>query len=236
MRTLVGILSLLGWAAAVGQAQIVFDEKLVVIKAKPDDELVVAEFPFTVKGDRPVTILEYDAPCSCLEAKISEGKLTWKPGERGVVKGEFKIASTFKGVVDKNIKLRMREQRLPETLTVRVDIPVLVEIDPPNLFWEVGQPVEPKTIDINIKHEDPIKILKVEQSNENFDLDLARDENTGNYKLTVTPKKAERPEFGLVRIQTDSEFTRHQNYQVFTVVRRPRPATPPGQRRRPPVR
>ena len=35
-------------------------------------------------------ILAFEAPCTCLEAKISDnGKLVWKPGEKGTVKGLF---------------------------------------------------------------------------------------------------------------------------------------------------
>ena len=50
-------------------------------------ELETEEFSFKVEGDKEIEIAEYDAPCSCLEAKISDGgRLRWKPGETGMVK------------------------------------------------------------------------------------------------------------------------------------------------------
>ena len=60
-------------------ARMVFEETLIELQLGPDEVKAEAEFPFKVAGDKEIEIAEYDAPCSCLEAKISDGgRLRWK--------------------------------------------------------------------------------------------------------------------------------------------------------------
>ena len=97
------IVSLVMMVCAVGMAslpaQLVFEKSLIERTPHPDDTTVSVDFAFKVAGDQVVEIAEFDAPCSCLEAKISDnGRLRWKPGESGVVKGVFALG-TFTGTV-----------------------------------------------------------------------------------------------------------------------------------------
>ncbi len=213
--------------------QMVFEKQLVEVQGKPDDNIVTAEFPFTIKGDQPITIKQYEAVCSCLAAEISEdGKLVWKPGEKGTVKGIFKMG-TFKGTVDKLIVLRLAEQAAPVKLTVRVHIPVLVEIDPPTLFWDLEGEAKPQKFQIKVKHDKPIKITDISGTNEQFGHEFKTIKEGREYEVVVTPKTVRTRAFGLLRIRTDCEFKNHQSVQGFLVVRRPKPVPPAGGKRGP---
>ena len=64
------ILALLAVPSFAGE--FVFDTNEISMKLPPDQDRLSVEFPFTVKGDTPVTIKEYQAACSCLSAEISD--------------------------------------------------------------------------------------------------------------------------------------------------------------------
>ena len=226
-----GIATLLSLALVTVPAlygQMIFEKSLIEVQAKPDDELVSAAFHFTIQGKDPVTITEYEAACSCLSAEISEGgKLVWKPCEKGVVRGKFKMG-TFKGTVDKHIVLRIKGRARPLTLTVRVNIPVLFNIEPPTLFWDLNGPPQPKSFKIKVKHDKPIKITEISGTNEQFTHEVKTIKEGWAYEIVVTPKTVAKRAFGLLRIRTDCEFKKHQSCQGFLVVRRPKPGPAAG--------
>ena len=208
------------------QGQMVFEKNLIEVQAKPDDEVVSAEFRFTVQGENPVTITEYEAACSCLSAEISEGgKLVWKPGETGVVRGKFKMG-TFKGTVDKLIVLRIQGRARPLKLTVRVNIPVLFDLHPPTLFWDLNGEAKAQSFKIKVKHDKPIKITGITGTNDQFEHEARTIKEGWEYEIVVTPKNVTQRAFGLLRIRTDCKIKKHQSSQGFLVVRRPKPAAP----------
>lgn len=222
MRKLI-ILAVAAAAITAVNAQMVFDTKFMEVKAAPDDETVTADFPFTIKGSDPVTIAEYDAPCSCLEAKISDGgKLTWKPGETGTVKGIFRIGK-LPAVVDKEILLRFKGERLPVKLTIRLHSPILFEVSPPTLFWDQGGEGGAQVFKIKVNHDKPIKITEISGTNEQFDHEVKTIKEGWEYELTVTPKSVKDRAFGMIRIRNDSEYKRHQSASAYVVIRRPQP-------------
>ncbi len=94
------ILAVMAVGTVVCPGQLLFENSLKELTVTPDVETATVDFPFTV-GPKGAEILAFEAPCTCLEAKISDnGKLLWKPGEKGTVKGLFSVG-TMKGKVDK---------------------------------------------------------------------------------------------------------------------------------------
>jgi hypothetical protein len=219
------MLAVLAAGTVASPAQLVFKEKLKELTVTPDMETATVDFPFTV-GPNGAEITAFDAPCTCLEAKISDnGKLVWKPGEKGVVKGLFSMGN-LKGKTDKMIVLRMKSPTLPIVkLVLRLNIPELVKITPgPTLFWDQGGKADTKTFKLTVQHDEPIHIVDTSGTNENFAFELKTIRKGWEYELVVTPKSLVNRAFGLIRIRTDSEFAKHQRYQCFVVVRRPQGA------------
>ena len=206
----------------VAQAGLVFPEKLKEVHAPPDAHLVTVDFAFTNQGDKPVTIQKYDAACSCIGAKIKGGKLTYDPGEKGLIRTTFSLGN-FSGVIDKSLQIWVEgdpKDKPSITLTVRVHIPELVKIEPKTLKWTVGEAPTPKSLTIKMNFEKPIKVLKINGSNENFTQKLETIEEGKEYRVVVTPVSTDTPGIGVLRIETDCPIARHRIRQAFFVVRR----------------
>ncbi len=209
-------------AAGPARAELVFPELLKEAHAPPDARTVTVDFPFSNKGDKPVVIKKYDAACSCIGAQIKGGKLTYAPGEKGLIRTTFGLGN-FSGVIDKSLQLWVdgdAKDKPSFTLTVRVHIPELVKIEPKTLKWSVGEAPTPKSITIKMDFEKPIKILAVSGSNENFTQKLETVRDGEEYRLTVTPADTSTPGIGVLRTETDCPIARHRIRQAFLIVRR----------------
>lgn len=222
MRTpLLIIVCALLWAPSL-YGQFSFEKKMIELSLSPETDRLSVDFPFTVKGKKAVTIKEYESACSCLSAEISNGgKLTWQPGESGVVKGNFKLG-TIKGTIEKEIILRIEGEPKPVRLMARLHIPELFKIEPPTLFWDLNGDGEAQTFKVVVKHDKPIKIKEIAGTNDQFGYELKTIEEGKSYEVKVTPKTVQSRAFGLLRIRNDCEFKKHQSAQAFMVVRTPK--------------
>ena len=219
------LLLLLGFFGTPVFGGLKFDNNVIERAVAADAEKLTVDFPFEVTGDQAVEIKSFDAPCSCLTAEISGGgQLKWKPGEKGVVRGHFELG-TFKGTIEKDIILKLSGQKDVVRLKSVVTIPELLKIEPSIQRWETGGSVEPKSFKITLHDEQPIKILNLIMTNPQFKHEMITVEEGREYQLVVTPKDVGTRTVGRVKIQTDSKFARHQLYQAFVMVQKPK--TPP---------
>ena len=227
------LMGLLAWSSSLAlltAGDLTFEQKTVDLTAAPDQDLVTADFVFKSTGDGPAVIKRYDAPCSCLEAQISDGgRLVWKAGETGTVRGLFKTGN-FRGTVPKQIAILM-DDGVRHELTVNLTIPELLKIEPKTLKWAQDGPLEKKCFEISIDEKEPLKILDISATNpEKFPFELETVEEGKSYKLWVTPTDTKVRGFGLLRIATDSKFKKHQSYQAYAVVTKPRVLEAPTQK------
>lgn len=199
-----------------------FPETQKEIKAPSDAQTVTADFKFTNTSGKTQTITKYDAACSCMAVQISGGKLKYAPGESGVVRAKFELGN-FSGTVDKVVALWLDGDK-PESpslqLNVRVHIPVLVEMEPKTLTWDLNGKGEGQTIEIRMTDENPIEVLRVSSASEEFTHELTEVKKGKHYRLQIKPLNVERPGLAVFRIETSSEIPRHRNQQAFAVVRK----------------
>jgi hypothetical protein len=223
MKIAIGIwMTLAAFAQAAG---LEFKELLKEVKAPGDVSIVTTDFEFTNKSDKPVTIAKTDPGCSCLKVQISGGKLRYAPGESGVVRTTFDMGN-FSGVVDKMVAIWLDNDSADKPslkLTVRVHIPVLVAVDPKTVKWEIGGKAEPHTIQIRMAEGKPIRVTSVKSSSASFSCELKTLEEGKKYDLVVTPLEMRTPGMSIIRIETDSEISKHRTQQAFAVVRKPTP-------------
>jgi hypothetical protein len=213
----------LALAAISHAAGLEFERLLEEVKAPADASTVTADFKFSNKGDKPVTISKSDPGCSCLKVQISGGKLKYAPGESGTVRATFDMGN-FSGTVDKAIGLWLDNasgDRPTMQLTVRIHIPVLVALEPKTVTWDVGAKPESKTIAIRMAEGQTIRVLSVKCSSPIFDHELKTIEEGKKYDLIVTPKSSESPGMGVIRIETDCPISKHRTQQAFAVMRKP---------------
>lgn len=224
MRIIAGIWLLI--AAMAHAAGLEFKELAKEVIAKSNATSVTADFEFTNKGTKPVTIAKSDPGCSCLHVQITGGKLKYAPGESGVIRTTFDMGN-FSGTVDKMVALWLDDDgpNSPSVrLTVKVHIPVLVELDPKTVTWNIGAKPEPKTIHITMAEGKPIQVLNVTSTSESFVTEVKTVEKGRKYDLVITPKVMGNAGIGVLRIETDCEITKHKVQQAFAVVRKPTPA------------
>ena len=204
------------------QAGIEFKSKLIESHAAADAESVYGDYHFKITGDKPIEIEKMDVYCSCLKAQINgDGKLIWKPGESGTIRGVFSKLGNFKGTVDKDIKIYLKgdpKDKPSVNLVFRVHVPVLFEIGQKTNRWTVGAELTEQVIDLTVKSEEPMQVTGIEGTNENFEFAIKTVEEGRKYQLTVRPKSTAVPAYGIIRIMTDCPIPRHAKHQLFCVI------------------
>ena len=214
------------WLGVAGMAfagKLTFPEPVKELKAGPDETKVKVDFPFTNSTDKTVVVKETVGDCSCTSIEISGGKTAYEPGESGVIRLNFDIGAAV-GKVEKGASIWVDgdpKDAPSQRLTMKVDIPVLVEMEPKTLKWHVGQEMEAKTIKFQMHGDKPIHIKSVTPSTENFIQELKTIEDGRSYELVVTPKNLKSKALSIFRVETDCEVSKHRTQQVFAVVSPP---------------
>jgi len=222
MRLLSVVIFLASAAAAV--AGLEFEKKSVDIEAKPADENLPVEFPFTNTSEKSITIQEVTYACSCLAAETD--KEVYAPGEKGVLNAVFKLGS-FTGYQRKAMTIVALEEGTEEAgrtqLMVGVKIPDVIKITPELLSWTVGEEPLPKSFTIEVPHKDPIGIKQITCSRQGFEFELKMLEQGRKYEVSLTPEKTTSPMLGVLKIETDCEIPKHQRQLAFfSIARKPR--------------
>lgn len=210
----------------VSAAGLDFPETIKEIHAPADAKTITADFEFTNRSGKDVTVREYKSTCSCMSVQIKGGKLRYAPGEAGLVRANFDMGN-FSGEVDKVVAIWLDGDPADKpslSLTVRVHIPVLVSMEPKTLKWELNGKAEPQTIRIQMKHSKPIRIRSVNSSSEAFQHDIKTIEEGKSYELIVTPTAINTQGMAVIRVETDCDLEKHRIQQAFAVVRKLTPA------------
>ena len=200
-----------------------FPEIRKEVNAAPNVDIVTSDFEFTNKSDKTVTVIKYDAACSCMSVSIKGSKLRYAPGESGVVRTEFNMGN-FAGAVDKTATLWLDgdpEDKPSLVLTVHVVIPELVSLEPKTVKWELNDAPTPKTVHIKINHSEPIHVLSVTSTSEAYTHALKTVEDGKSYELIVTPMDVKTPSLGIMRVVTDSDIKRFKTQMAFAQVTKP---------------
>jgi hypothetical protein len=197
----------------------------------PPDAASTAEFsvdfPFTNATAAPLTIRKFNCACSGLRSEITGNKLTYAPGESGVLRSFFTVGPA-NGTMSKSVVLWLQddpEETPSATFTARIHVPELVKIEPRTLCWDLGQPAAPQTLRIRIDHEKPILLNKVTCTTENFRHSLRTIEPGKLYEIEAVPVNSAILGLAVLKLETDCPLPRQQLHQAFLVVRKP-PARP----------
>jgi hypothetical protein len=219
------ILVLLLSAALPLSAELTFDAEVKDLNVGADQEEAICDFEFSNDGDAPVEIVRYHASCSCTGVKIKDAKLRYEPGEKGLIRAVFDLKN-LAGDVPKSIQVWLKDDPANQpsiTLSTRIHIPVLVEIQPPTLKWDVSDAAAPeeRVISIQMNGDKPIHITSVESGNQNFQAELKTLEEGRKYELRVKPSSVATPMLGVILMRTDSASPRYAVQRAFAVVRQP---------------
>jgi hypothetical protein len=211
---------------ALVQAGLDFPSTLKEIHAPADAKIVTAEFEFTNRTEKSITVAKVNPTCSCIAVKIKNGKLQYAPGESGLIRAEFDMGN-FSGTVDKVVAIWLdndADDQPSLALTVRVHIPVLISLEPKSVKWSIGGKAEPQTIRITMNHTSPIRVIDAKSSSEDFKLEMKAIEEGKIYDLIVTPVDLTSAGLAVLRIETDCALAKYRTQQAFGIIRKPSPA------------
>jgi hypothetical protein len=221
MRILPIILFL--FAVAPAFAELKFENPVIEVDAGLNEKTVTRDFKFTNVGEKAIKITAADGGCSCMTTQVAGGKFVYAPGDTGILRATFEIGS-FQGSVDKPIHVWLEgdpEDSPSGTVTLRVNIPVIIGIEPKTVKWEVGEPAEPKSIDVTMNYGKPIHIKSVSTSNDSFSVKLITVEEGKHYKVEVTPAGTASAGLSIVRIETDVDVDKQRVQQGFASISPP---------------
>ncbi len=203
-----------------------FKELVKEQDAAVDSTIVVTDFEFTNKGDKPVTITGCVPSCNCLTVQVSGGKLKFAPGESGTIRTTMDVTNNT-GNFDKAVAIWLdsdpKKDKPSLNLQVNFHVPVLIELEPKSVTWDIGSKAEAKTIHIKMAEGHLIHVVDV-KSKESFSCELKTIKDGSSYDLVITPKSMDTPDLGSIRIETDCKIAKQRSQQAFAVVRKPLPA------------
>ena len=204
MKTLAICMFTILAAAGVASAGLKFKSTISEHDAEEGAKVVAGSFEFTNEGAQAVTIQNVDTSCRCLEAKAD--KLVYQPGESGVISAKFEIRG-LTGEIEKSLTVYTDDPETPYVrLAVKIDVPVMVEIEPKMLTWAVGEETVTKPIVFRVMRDEPIRITKIDVSRKNFSGALKEIEAGKLYHIELTPESTADTMLGVVTIQTDCEI------------------------------
>jgi hypothetical protein len=209
-----------------------FEKERLDLKANPEDSTLVAEFPFTNESKEPLRIMELRTSCGCLSAVADKDE--YAAGDKGTIIATFDLGR-FTGEEEKAINVRTSEKENAEyRLVVGVEIPEVFVVEPDLLEWEVGEEAKTKSFRIKVPHKDPIHIITIAPSRENFQYELIENEAGRDYEIKLTPVSTESPMLGVLKITTDCKIEKHRRQLAFFSIARPKPASasPPVKKER----
>jgi hypothetical protein len=205
--------------ATHASAGLVFDQDPLELKPKPEDEKVEATFTFTNKGKKAIRVTGLDSTCSCLEASLD--KAVYGPGEKGTGKATFKVSS-FVGRHEKTLHIYTDDPAEPDkVLTVILEVPEVVSIEPKLLEWVVGEEPTAKELTIKIIGEEPMKIKNVAATRENVTFETKEITPGREYRITVKPSSTAEITVGMLKIETDSKIPKFARQMAFFNIVRP---------------
>lgn len=214
---------LLGLAGVSFAGQLSFTEMEKSASLGVDESKLVMDYPFTNETDKTVTIKKTQGDCSCTAIQVSGGKMSYAPGESGVIRLNFDVGN-FKGEVAKHASLWLdddKEDAPSQQLVLKVSIPVLVDVEPKTVKWDLGEEGESKTIKVKMNGDEPIRIVSVTPSTEAFTQELKTIEEGKHYEIVISPVSTEKRALSVFRIETDSKSEKQRQQQVFAVISAP---------------
>ena len=188
--------------------------------AKATDTELTVEYAFKNTSSEPVRIEEIDSTCGCIKA--STDKRVYAPGESGVTEAVFSLGK-FVGTHQKVIYVQTAEpDDVRHKLTVTVNIPEVVSIEPKVTKWPVGSAPEAKVIDVKFVGDEAMKVTEIRSTRPQFTFESETVEEGRHYRITLKPESTDVPIMGALKIVTDSKTPKYQSELAFFNVSRER--------------
>jgi Protein of unknown function (DUF1573) len=197
-------------------AQLKWDQPKQVFTPKPGEKTITAEYRFTNIGASPVSIIDVHPSCGCTTATLA--KKEYAPGESGKIEATLNFAGHV-GHQEKWIYVTTNQSGTePTLLSLAVDIPPEVTIQPEFVMWRVGDPLEPKTMRVVIPDGIPAKMIAAQADNPTMQVRLQEVQAGKEWEVKVTPTSTREPVKAMVTIRSDYPSGRPATYSAYARV------------------
>jgi hypothetical protein len=216
-----------GWivaAALPARAALKWEEKTINLKADARTFVAEARYRFTNAGESAVDIEQVQSSCGCTTAQLE--RRHYAPGESGEIVAQFTVGERV-GPQTKTIAVKSSDSGEWTTLTLNVDIPEVLRMQPASLDWTPGEKARPKTMTLEFLQEAPLRDLTVQTSNAGMHPELREIVRNRRYELVVTPAQTHDFLFATltIRCQFGPKEEEAKQFRAFATVKQP---PPPG--------
>jgi hypothetical protein len=197
-------------------AQLKWDQPQQKLSVKPGEKAVSAKYRFTNSSTSPVTIVDVRPSCGCTTATLA--KKTYAPGESGEIDAKLNFAG-HTGHQEKWIYVTTNSAGTePMLLTLAVDIPPDITIEPQFVMWRIGDPLTPKTIRVLVPDGFPTKIVAAQTDNPSIHVQLREVMAGKQWEVKVTPAETKNLVKAIVSIRTDYPTENPATYSAYARV------------------
>jgi hypothetical protein len=170
--------------ASAAHSELVFEQSELELHPAVGDATAVGHFKYQNKSDKAIAIKSVTTSCGCTAASAKQSAA---PGEKGEVTATFTIGDRI-GTQQKAITVVTDDSAHPTTsLTLKVVIPKVLELQPTLVYWQVGEEAKPKTIVAKVGKDVAIKNLDVSSSNPDFTAKV--EPSTNEFRINVVPRQ-----------------------------------------------
>lgn len=203
-------------SAAYGE--LIFEKKEIEAVVRDNDTSAVIEFKFKNAGSKPAKVVRIESSCSCLKAETSNPSVL--PGEDGKIDARFVVGDrTGEQVSNLTVTTDIPDQPVIR-LTLKVKIPIFLEISPVALFWPVGGNLDPKKISVRKPQSAHVLVgLEVVSTSENFTTKLITVRPGLDYEIEVTPKSTAKFDRGDLRVNATFSGVGAKRFNCYAYVK-----------------
>jgi Protein of unknown function (DUF1573) len=186
MKFVTTILVLTLGLSGAARAQLKWQTRKLDFNLGPSDTRVVAVFPFTNTGKKPIKFKEIKPSCGCTSA--TQDKDVYAPGESGKITAIFEIDGRT-GIQQKEIYVASNDPKEPELLlSFKAVIPEILQIDNIFLNWKHGEELKPKTVNIKVMNGYQVHSLDVTSTKPEMATEVKHEEGSPDFQIVITPK------------------------------------------------
>jgi hypothetical protein len=197
-------------------AQLKWEQPRQTFVPQLGEKTVAAKYRFTNTGSSPVSILDVRPSCGCTTATLA--KKSYAPGESGEIDAKFDFAGHV-GHQEKWIYVTTNVAGSePTVLSLLVDIPPDVTIQPEFVMWRIGDPPSPKTMRVSIPEGFPAKLLSAQADNPAMQVHLQAVGAGNEWEVKVTPTNTSEPIKAIVLIKSDYPAGHPVSYSAYARV------------------
>lgn len=180
------------------RAELAWKQQAADLRADAKSTVLEARFPFTNTGKTPVEITSVESSCGCTAVTLE--KRHYEPRESGEIVARYTVG-TQTGAQKKTVQVETNDGREPTILTLNIEIPEILRIQPSFVQWKHGEAAAPKIITLEMLQDTPVKDLSVQSSAAGFLTALKPLVPGRKYELTVRPRSTDQNQFSTLTIR-----------------------------------